>query len=517
MPNPSRRSSLAAGLFWALAVAVAPLEAQTFEVHEATILEIQQAMIDGRITSVELVDAYLERIRGYDLAGPSLNSILYVSRTAREDAAALDRERAEGRVRGPLHGVPVLLKDNYDTHDMPTTAGSMALAGVVPPTDATVVRQIREAGAVILGKTNLHEWAYGYTTISSLGGQTLNPYDPGRIAGGSSGGTGAAIAASLAAIGWGTDTCGSIRVPAALNGLFGLRSTKGLASVHGIIPLAHTQDVPGPLARTVTDLAIGLDVTVGADPLDPATSILQGRELPRFVEALDEDALRGARIGILTNYFGNAPEDREVGDLVREAITLMSARGAVVIDVTFPAIDSILDGTSVIQQEFEADLVAYLHGNPSSPWKTLEEIVESGLYHPAVAGSLARAEAAPGPDSPQYRAALDRRARAREAVIAFLDAQDLDALAYPSVRRPPGLARDGQLQQGVACQLSSGTGLPALTVPAGRTEDGLPAGFEILGRPFDDARLVAIAYSYERAFSPRVPPRLTPPVATMSP
>ena len=481
-----------------------------FEVHEASIADLQRAMEEGRVTSVQLVDAYLARIRAYDQSGPALNSIIHLSVTARADAAALDRERAEGRVRGPLHGVPILLKDNYDTGDMPTTAGSAALAGVIPAEDGTVVRRIREAGAVILGKTNLHEWAYGYTTISSLGGQTLNPYDPARLPGGSSGGTGAAIAASLAAIGWGTDTCGSIRVPAALNSLYGLRPTKGLASIRGIVPLSHTQDVPGPLARTVRDLAIGLDVTVGADPADPATEVLSGRELPRFVDALDPDALRGARIGVLTNYFGLSPEDEEVGELVRQAIARMTDRGALIVEVAFPDIDGLLSGTGVIQQEFEADLIEYLSTSPGSPWRTLTEIIESGLYHPAVGPALARSEAVVRMDTPQYREALARRGRARDAVVAFLDAQDLDALAYPSVRRTAGLVAEGQ--PGVACQLSAATGLPALSVPAGLSEGGLPAGFELLGRPFDDGRLVAIAYSYEQAFPARVPPPLTPPL-----
>ncbi len=504
---------LAAAASWLgapAAQAQRPVDSPPFEVHEATIAELQAAMGAGRVTSVELVDAYLARIRAYDLAGPRLNAVIHLNQRARSDAAALDGERSAGRVRGPLHGVPILLKDNYDTRDMPTTAGSMALAGVIPPDDATIVRQIREAGAVILGKTNLHEWARGYTTISSLGGQTLNPYDPTRIAGGSSGGTGAAVAASLAAIGWGTDTCGSIRVPAALNGLFGLRPTKGLASIDGIIPLAHTQDVPGPLARTVSDLAIGLDVTVGPDPGDPSTAILAGRPLPRFAEALDPDALRGARIGVLANYFGSAPEDAEVGELVRRAVARMSERGAEVVEVTLPGLDSLLAGTSVISVEFKFDLLDYLAATPTSPWRTLTEVLESGLYHDAVAGGLRRSDAVESRDSNARREALARRERARQTVIDFLESEDLDALAYPSVRRPP--ARVGEGQGGVACQLSAATGLPAITIPAGLVADALPLGFELLGRPLDDARLVQLAYGYEEAFRPRIPPALTPPL-----
>jgi amidase len=264
-----------------------PLEAQIeaqiesqIEVAEATIPELQEAMVSGRATSVDITRAYLARIAAYDQAGPRLNSILRINPHALADAERLDAERMTRGSRGPLHGIPVLLKDNYDTFDMPTSAGSLPLAGLVPPDDAFQVRKLREAGAVILGKTNMHELAYGITTIASLGGQTLNPYDPRRNPGGSSGGTGAAIAASFAAIGWGSDTCGSIRIPAAHNNLVGLRPTKGLSSIDGIIPLAHTQDVGGPLARTVTDLAIALDATVGADPDDPATGALAGRPSP---------------------------------------------------------------------------------------------------------------------------------------------------------------------------------------------------------------------------------------------
>ncbi len=266
---------------------------QSVEVFEASIPDLQEAMADGRITAVQLVDAYLARISAYDQGGAALNSIVFLNPNARTQAAALDQERARSGARGPLHGIPIILKDNYDTADLPTSGGSIALAGMIPPDDAFQVRKLREAGAIILAKSNMHELAAGITTISSVGGQTRNPYDPSRNPGGSSGGTGAAIAASFAAIGWGSDTCGSIRIPASHHNLFGLRPTKGLSSIDGIIPLSHTQDVGGPLARTVTDLAIGLDATVGADPADPATRIMADRPPPRFVDGLDAEALKG--------------------------------------------------------------------------------------------------------------------------------------------------------------------------------------------------------------------------------
>jgi Asp-tRNA(Asn)/Glu-tRNA(Gln) amidotransferase A subunit family amidase len=226
---------------------------------------------------VQLVDAYLARIAAYDVGGPQLNAMIRLNPAARRDAAAMDAERAAGRVRGPLHGIPIILKDNYDVAGLTTSAGSLALTGNIPTADASIVRRLREGGAIILGQSNMHELAAGITNISSLGGQTRNPYDPRRCPGGSSGGTGVAIAASFAAVGWGSDTCGSIRIPAAYNSLYGLRPTQGMASRAGIVPLSHTQDVPGPLARTVTDLAIALDVTVGPDPADTGTRALAGR------------------------------------------------------------------------------------------------------------------------------------------------------------------------------------------------------------------------------------------------
>jgi amidase len=339
-----------------------PARQPDFDVTEATIAELQAAMSQGRRTSEQLVAAYLARIAAYDTGGPRLNSMIRLNPAARREAAALDVERASGRVRGPLHGIPIIMKDNYDVAGLATSGGSLALATNVPAADAFIVRRLREAGAVILGMANMHELAAGITTISSLGGQTRNPYDPRRCPGGSSGGTGAAIAASFAAVGWGSDTCGSIRIPAAHNNLYGLRPTQGLASRSGIIPLSHTQDVPGPLARTVTDLAIALDFTVGADAADSGTRALAGRGVPRFVDSLSATALRGARLGILRNYFTDI--DAEIADSVRAATQAMKAAGAEIIDVTIADFDSLLAGSGVIPLEFKFDLGDYLAVHP---------------------------------------------------------------------------------------------------------------------------------------------------------
>jgi Asp-tRNA(Asn)/Glu-tRNA(Gln) amidotransferase A subunit family amidase len=467
-------------------------------------------MTAGHVSSLELVDGYLARIRAYDTSGPTLNAIIRLNPRARADAAALDAERKGGKVRGPLHGIPVLLKDNYGTRDLPTSAGSIALATLQPSSDAFQVRRLREAGAVILGKTNMHELASGITTISSLGGQTCNPYDPDRAPGGSSGGSGAAVAASFAAIAWGSDTCGSIRIPSAVQNLFGLRPTKGLSSISGIVPLSHTQDVGGPLARTVRDLAIGLDATIGPDPADTATRILEAHALPRFVESLDTTSLRRTRIGVLTAYFGTDADDQEAARVVRAAIDKLRARGATIVDVAIPGLDTLIDRGSVIDYEFKYDLMDYLAKMPNAPVKSLSEILDRGLVHDALEQPLRRREANGTRDSPAYDLALARRVSARALVVAFLDSNRLDALAYPTVRRKAAII--GEPQRGATCALSAVTGLPALSMPAGFTPDDLPIGVELLGRPLADAHLVAIAYDYEQSAHPRSPPGTTPPL-----
>ncbi|HSL70988.1 MAG TPA: amidase family protein, partial [Longimicrobiales bacterium] len=401
------------------------------------------------------------------------------------------------------------------TGGLSTTGSALALAGSVPPDDAFQVRKLRQAGAIILGKTNLHELASGITTISSLGGQTLNPYDPTRNPGGSSGGTGAAIAASFAAIGWGSDTCGSIRIPSAHNALFGLRPTKGLSSVDGVIPLSHSQDVAGPLARTVADLAIGLDATIGPDSADPATAVLRGRALPHFVGSLRPDALRGVRLGMLTSYFGAAAEDREVGDIVRRALERMEALGASVVVFGIPRLDSLVAGTALINHEFKFDLQDYLARTPAAPVGSLDEILARGLHHSALDAPFRARNAAPARETDAYRHARAKRDTLHATVLQRMDAERIDAIVYPTIRRKP--ARIGEPQSGSTCQLSASTGMPALSAPAGFTRDSLPVGIELLGRRFDDARLVAMAYAYEQAVKPRKPPRTTPPLSLGAP
>ncbi len=488
----------------------AEAQAGPLSVLDATIPELQAAMDRGELTSVQLVETYLARMEAYDQNGARLNAILRINPGALEEAALRDRERAQGRVRGPLHGIPVIVKDNYDTHDMPTTGGSVALAGVIPPDDAFQVKRLRDSGAIVLAKANMHELAMGITTISSLGGQTRNPYDPARNPGGSSGGTGAAVAAAFGAVGWGTDTCGSIRIPSCFNNLFGLRPTKGLSSIDGIIPLAHTQDVGGPLARNVTDLALALDATVGPDPADPATRALEGRELPHFADALDPGALQGARLGIVPALFGDPPEDQEVADLVREAIGRMVEAGADTVSVTVPDLDDLVWPSSVINYEAKFDLMDYFANTPEAPVSSLREIMDAGLYDIALEGAFRRREQVESRDSEGYEDALAKRDALGAALLRVLEDHQLDALVYPTVRVPPTII--GERQSGSTCQVSAGSGFPAMAIPAGFTENGLPTGLELLGRPFDDARLVAMAYAYEQAVHPRRTPPAAPPL-----
>jgi Asp-tRNA(Asn)/Glu-tRNA(Gln) amidotransferase A subunit family amidase len=527
MPSRNRlvRRILLGGLFINALTAALPIHAEqrpnaarpqpapvvdVFDVFEQSIVDLQAAQAAGRVTSRRLVDAYLARIQAYDQAGPRLNSIVLLNPRAREDADALDRERAEKGPRGPLHGIPILIKDNYDTADMPTAGGSLGLATLQPAADAFQVRKLRQAGAVILGKTTMHELAAGITTISSMTSQTRNPYDLYRVPGGSSGGTGAAIGASFAAAGMGSDTCGSIRIPAANQNLIGLRGTHGLSSRTGVMPLSSTQDIAGPLARTVMDLAIMLDATVGPDPADPITADGAAHIPASYRDGLKADALKGKRIGILKALFGTAPEDEEVGGIVRKALDGMKAEGAEVIDIVVPGLDELMRDSSVIADEFKFDLADYLAKQPNAPVKSLGEILERGLHHDQLDATFRLRNSPEKKESEHYRQALVKRGALRAAVLATLDEHRIDALAYPTLRRKPALI--GEAQAGSSCQLSATTGLPAISVPAGFTVDGLPIGVELLGGAFTEAALLNLAYGWEQATKPRRPPFSTPPL-----
>lgn len=515
----SRREFIQATALVTIGVTRGRMHAQSagsFDVTEKSIRELQAAMTSGQVTSEKLVELYLARIAAYDQAGPRLNSVISINPNAAAAARALDEERRSRGIRGPLHGIPVLLKDNFDTRDMPTTGGSLTLRGVIPASDAFQVTKLRLAGAVILGKVNLHELALGLTGVSSFGGQTLNPYDLARTPGGSSGGSGAAAAACFAAFTMGTDTSGSIRIPSSHNCLVGLRPSAGLSSRTGIIPFGHTQDEGGPMARSVEDIALILDATVGYDPADPTTQASSGRIPRTYTTALKEGSLKSARIGVLTEFFGTAPEDQEVAIVVRAAVEEMKARGATPVEVVIPELAKLVTAANLLTQELKVYLGNYLKA--SSGYATsVEEMLETGLHSSTLQGILdvANGTAADYLTSDDYKNRLAARETLVKAVTAAMESERLDAIVYPTIRRIAPVVGGPQL--GTNAALSANSGLPAITVPAGFTPSGFPVGIELIGRRFAEATLFSLAYDYERATRHRRPPSMTPvPVEAVS-
>lgn len=484
-----------------------------FDPYEASILELQLAMATGQLTARALTEYYLLRIDQYDQRGPSLNSMAAINAGALAEADQLDSERVSNGPRGPLHGIPVVVKDNYETRDMPTTAGSRLLHGFQPDHDAYLVERLKAAGAIILGKTNMHEFAYGITSEGSAFGAVKNPYDPTRNPGGSSGGTGAAVAANFATIGMGSDTCGSIRIPAAHNNLVGLRGTQGLSSRRGIVPLSHTQDIGGPIARGVTDLALVLDATVGFDPEDPQTAQSVGQVPVSYLDGLSPGALAGKRIGVVEDLLLFDHEDSEVVAVIGRATAELAGAGAELVRVRFSNLDSILNveptGFFVLAHDFKTDINAYLARHADAPVKSLTEILASGDYVTSIDQVLRVSESMTAESEPVYRSALAQRQVIREAVLAAMSEQDLDALAYPTIRRKAAPLH--QSQDGSNCQLSAKSGLPAISMPAGFTEDGLPVGLELLGRAWSEPELLAMAYAFEQVARHRLPPPLFGP------
>jgi len=488
-------------LLASLSVAAQP----QFDVFEASITEIRNALDGGQVSSVQLVRQYLNRIQAYDKQGPKLNSIVRVNPQALAQAQALDTERQITGSRGPLHGVPIVVKDNYNTDHMPTTGGSVALANFIPSENAAQVDKLLRAGAIILAKTNLHEYAYGITSIGSLVGQTRNPYDPRRVPGGSSGGTGAAVAASFAAAGFGSDTCGSIRIPSAFNNLIGLRLSKGLSSTYGILPLSHTQDVAGPLARSAQDLAIILDIVSGYDSRDEATQIMRTAAVPAFMDRLHSANLADLRIGKLVEYFEGS--DGVVSAVIEDALDWYEQQGAEIVDVEIPGMEDLIRRSGLIGHEFKPDINNYLDTFSLDDSLNLDFIVSQGLYHEAVDGVLSRSNASEL-DEPAYRSAIAVRSQLRAAIEAVMSDQGLNAIAYPTIKRTQVFTGDSQ--PGSNCSLSANSGLPALSMPAGFTNNGLPVGLELLGGFLQDAELLAIAQTYEVAMGSRRAPSTTP-------
>jgi amidase len=490
-------------------------------VEERSIDEMQAAMTRGEASSADLVQACLERIAAMDRQGPTLRAVIALNPAALEQARALDAERQAGRVRGPLHGVPILVKDNIETLDpVPTTAGSLALRDNVTRRDAPVVAALRRAGAVILGKTNLSEWANIRSTRSTsgwsaVGGLVKNPYALDRNPCGSSSGSGAAVAASYAAGALGTETDGSVVCPSSVNGLVGLKPSIGLVSRTGVVPISHSQDTPGPMARTVRDVAVMLSAMVGADPADPATAAAQPHD---YAAGLSADALAGLRIAVLR------PE--MMPDLARryqEALDALQAAGATLVEVRRPKLEGIGDAELlVLKTELKVDLDAYLLTTPPAvTTRSLDAVIAFNRTRAAVEmpyfdqEMFEAAAKTRGLDDPAYREAREKSLRlaGAEGIDAMLKAADATVLVEPTLG-PAWLSdpvHGDQFSGPYSADLPAIAGYPNLTVPMGLVR-GLPVGISFIATKFGDAAVLRAGYAYEQRTKARVPPRYLPTV-----
>ncbi|EPQ53056.1 peptide amidase [Gloeophyllum trabeum ATCC 11539] len=501
----------------------------SFDPREATIASVQHAIFHQAISCRTIVQSFLDRIAAYDKQGPYINAIITTNPHALVYADELDTKLQQpGFVPGVLHCVPMVLKDNYDTFDMPTTGGSLSLKGAQPAADASATERIRDAGAVILAKANLHEFAIAGLTISSILGQTKNPYDLTRTPGGSSGGTGASVAASFAVMGTGTDTVNSIRSPTSANSLVGIRPTRGLVSRDGIVPLSYTQDAIGPLARTVFDAATLLGVMAGYNPADNVSALGVGHAEDYASYALrgarNESLLQGLRIGIidiLINQTESDPEVYAVNKVFNATLATLEQAGAILLHVTDPTLDiSHLSAVFDVQiYEFRAELDTYLGNyNGSVPATSLDEIVSQNLYEKgdAATGAFMRNATVPlnNETNPEYftrRSGID--GLRTQLALRFAE-QELDVMFYPHQNRlvvpigsPSQIGRNGLV--------AALTGLPAIGVPGGFSDPsgtapmGVPVGVEFMGRPFEEGKLVEIAAAFERLARARRPPLST--------
>ena len=489
----------------------------TFTPVEATVADVQAAIIEGRTRCVDVVEGYLRRIGAYDRA-TGLNAVIFTNPEAVARAAAIDRKIAAGDTPGPLFCVPVLLKDNFDTHDMPTSGGSIALQSSVPPDDAFMVRRLREADAIIIAKTNMAEWAFSpKQTLSSSYGATANAYDRERVPAGSSGGSASAVAASFGVVGMGTDTGNSIRGPASHLALFGIRSTLGLTSRDGVIPLVFDRDIAGPMTRTVTDGAKVFNVIVGYDAADPYTRLGKDHVEADYTDFLDAGALEGKRIGVLRALVDTEDADAEVVQVFRRAVADLRRAGAEIVDnFVIDNLHAHMDADNFCPR-FRYDMHVYLESlGDNAPIHDVMEVLDSGQYHPYIKDRLAffagfpadihpQEQDPPCPDFPDHPG---RQAYLAD-VVASMDRAGVDAIIYPTWTNPPAhLAKAVEEYRGDNSQLiAPATGLPAVTVPMGYTHGVLPAGLQILGRPYSEGLLFGLAFAYEQATHHRVPPQ----------
>jgi len=487
-----------------------------FQVEETTIAQIQTAFRDGSLTCRSLVEQYLKRIDAHDKRGAALNAIVMTNDQALKTADDLDRRFRQSGPVGALHCVPVLVKDNYETVDMPTTAGSLSLQGMMTGKDAFVVKRLRDAGAVMLAKSNMAEFAFSpiETVNSILPGYTRNPYDTSRVTAGSSGGSAAGAAANFAAIALASDTGDSIRGPAAHQALVGLRSTMGLVSRGGVVPLNLAADIAGAVTRTVADTAAVLQVIAGEDPNDPATAAGRGRVDANYGAALRRDGLKGARLGVLHQAYDTPTLDKEMDGVFRGALGELRNLGAEVIDpVAVVGLDALRRTQGGGCNQFKYDLNRFLGAlGDKAPMHSLEEIIKSRRFHPSIQVRLESSQSSE--DLPGETAGCKSRDAFREnlraAVLTLMTDQRLDALIYPTWSNPPRLIGDLNTPGGDNNQFfSPSTGFPAITVPMGFTRgDTLPAGLQFFGRPWSEATLLRLAYAYEQATHHRRPPVL---------
>lgn len=512
--------------------------AATLDINKATIAEVQTAFKSG-LTSEKLLTAYLARIAAYDKKGPTINSVILLNPKAMEEARKLDAERKAGKIHGPLHGIPVVLKDNFDTYDMQTTGGSQLLEGHIPPDDAFVVKKLRDAGAIVVAKMNLSEWAGGGGSVSgatdeevlkkgavpngssSAGGQTRNPHDLTRGPAGSSGGTGAGLAAGFAQFGLGTDTGGSVRGPSTANGIAGLKPTRGLMSRDGIIPLALTFDTGGPMARSVYDVAAALGPMTGVDPADDATKPSAGKFKTDYTQFLKTGALKGARIGVARDFMG---QDAEVDKVMEASFATLKKLGATVIDVSYP--QYVLQSrqslsTMIMFSEFKQQIGDYLKTTKAGYPKTFDEVVawsndpKKKYRSPEKAYALKyTASRALDTKDPVFIAAKTQGlASTKAAIDALMAKHQLDAIVYPTSPRPAVLIDTSgprPTPASSATSIANQTGYPDLIVPAGMTKDGLPVAISFFGPAWSEPKLFGYGYDFEQATKARVLPKHTP-------
>lgn len=495
---------------------VASLSAHSNPV-EATVASVH-AQIKAGVSCESITQSFLDRIEAYDQKGPKINAILAVNRDALAQARALDAQyKQDPSVLQQLFCIPVIAKDNFDVAGMPTTGANVSMKDSMPTDDAFTIRKMKEAGAIVLAKSNLMEFARGGTTVSSLGGQTLNPYDLTRTPGGSSGGSGAAMAASYAVLSTGSDTGQSIRSPASAHSLVGVRPTRGLISRDGVMPNSFTQDEIGPITRTVTDAAHMLDAMVGFDPADPITALGFGKAPKSYLDSLHKDALRGARIGLLMDTFGSEERHGEVNRVMQETVEKMKALGATVVEVRIPEYKTLTSQTSTDQLEARDAFNHYFKTLPSdAPVKDFDQLVALKQAHPVIQKALeAEAAVQDGMSSDRYKTRTLNREKLRIALAAAMAEHQVDAFLYPL--QSVLVATIGNHSQpernGV---LSNGTGYPAVTFPAGFSTPsksapiGVPVGAELLALDYEEPKLLAYAFAFEQAYQPRKAPLSTP-------